>query len=163
MILGVLAYIFIIYGFASFFKRIVGLYAKVTWLAACALIVLVLYIAAYVQLLTPASYSLMILGAGYGLWSIYQNIKSKAYLNWRFTVLGVWISFFSAIFINILMKIHMTHYDNYSHWALIVKFLFTEDRLPTANDTIIAYTSYPMGSSLLVYFATKVAGFNAIS
>ena len=57
------------------------------------------------------------------------------------------------------MQIHLNHYDNYSHWAAIVKFLYTEGRLPYVRDTLIAYTSYPMGSSLLVYFATYLAGY----
>lgn len=57
------------------------------------------------------------------------------------------------------MQIHLNHYDNYSHWATIVKFLYTEGRLPDVHDTIIAYTSYPMGSSLLVYFASYLAGY----
>lgn len=63
------------------------------------------------------------------------------------------------MFINIFLQIHLNHYDNYSHWATIVKFLYTEGRLPDVHDTLIAYTSYPMGSSLLVYFATYLAGY----
>ncbi|MFJ8451127.1 lantibiotic ABC transporter permease [Aerococcus viridans] len=64
------------------------------------------------------------------------------------------------MFINIFLQIHLNHYDNYSHWATIVKFLYTEGRLPDVHDTIIAYTSYPMGSSLLVYFATYLADYS---
>lgn len=60
---------------------------------------------------------------------------------------------------NVIFQIHLNYYDNYSHWATIVKFLYTEGRLPDVQDTIIAYTSYPMGSSLLVYFATYLAGY----
>lgn len=60
---------------------------------------------------------------------------------------------------NTFQHIYVNHYDNYSHWATIVKFLYTEGRLPDVHDTIIAYTSYPMGSSLLVYFATYLASY----
>lgn len=60
---------------------------------------------------------------------------------------------------NVILQIHLDHYDNYSHRATIVKFLYTEGRLPDVQDTLIAYTSYPMGSSLLVYFATYLAGY----
>lgn len=60
---------------------------------------------------------------------------------------------------NVILQIHLDHYDNYSHWATIVKFLYTEGRLSDLHDTIIAYTSHPMGSSLLVYFATYLAGY----
>lgn len=60
---------------------------------------------------------------------------------------------------NIFLHIYLNHYDNYSHWATIVKFLYTEGRLPDVYDTIIAYTYYPMGSSLLVYFAAYLVGY----
>lgn len=160
MILGIALFIFVLFGYANFFTKVCGLYHKTSWIAATAFIVLVLYSAAYFQFLTQASNILSLFGLAYGLWTIYLLIKNKSYKNWEMTFLGTWIILFSAMFIRILTQIHLNHYDNYSHWAVIVKFLFTEDRLPTVNDTIIAYTSYPMGSSLFLYFATQVAGFN---
>lgn len=60
---------------------------------------------------------------------------------------------------NIFLHIYLNHYDNYSHWATIIKFLYPEEWLPDVHDTLISYTSYPMGSSLLVYFATYLAGY----
>lgn len=160
MILGIALFIFVLFGYVNFFTKVCGLYHKTSWIASIAFIVLVLYTAAYFQFLTQASNILILFGLAYGLWTIYLLIKNKSYKNWKMTFLGTWIILFSAMFIRILTQIHLNHYDNYSHWAVIVKFLFTEDRLPTVNDAIIAYTSYPMGSSLFLYFATQVAGFN---
>lgn len=43
---------------------------------------------------------------------------------------------------------------------MIVKFLYTEGRLPNVGDTIISFTSYPIGSSLFVYYATLIGDFS---
>lgn len=86
-------------------------------------------------------------------------MKNRNQQLFKVTPIGIWLLFSGGMFINIFFQIHMNHYDNYSHWAAIVKFLYTEGQLPDVQDTIIAYTSYPMGSSLLVYFATFLAGY----
>ncbi|AKP64640.1 mutg family lantibiotic protection abc superfamily atp binding cassette transporter permease [Levilactobacillus koreensis JCM 16448] len=42
----------------------------------------------------------------------------------------------------------LVHYDNFSHWAVIVKFLTFTGRLPGAHDAIISFTSYPPAMAL---------------
>ena len=46
----------------------------------------------------------------------------------------------------------LLHYDNFTHWATIVKFFHINNALPTQQDTIISYYTYPVGSSLFIYF-----------
>ncbi|WP_254907611.1 hypothetical protein [Candidatus Enterococcus lemimoniae] len=50
------------------------------------------------------------------------------------------------------------HYDNFSHWALIVKSLGLTGQLPNFNIDVIMFNSYPPGSALFVYFFAKVVG-----
>lgn len=38
-------------------------------------------------------------------------------------------------------------YDNFSHWALVVKNMLLTDRFPTFLDTRIIFQEYPMGSA----------------
>src|SRR5699024_1765794 len=93
-------------------------------------------------------------------WHLYQGIKNRHQNQFRISSIGIWLLFYAGIFIHIFLQIHLNHYDNYSHWATIVKFLYTEGRLPDVHDTIIAYTSYPIGSSLLVYFSTYLVSYS---
>lgn len=44
------------------------------------------------------------------------------------------------------------HFDNFTHWALIVKHLLIHDALPTAEHAVITYTNYPVGSALWIYY-----------
>ena len=54
----------------------------------------------------------------------------------------------------------LLHYDNFTHWATIVKFFHINNALPTQQDTIISYYTYPVGSSLFIYFFTTIVGFS---
>lgn len=150
----------VLYGYANFFHIRLGIERKLTWLSSASFIILVLYFSAYRGLLYEASIALVLLGSVLFVYDIYQLIKIKAYRSIRVTLLGSWLILYFSIFASILLQVHLDHYDNYSHWALIVKFLYTEGHLPDVGDTIISYTSYPMGSSLFIYFGTVVAGFN---
>ncbi|MDK8501989.1 hypothetical protein QP860_02865 [Aerococcus sp. UMB1112A] len=47
-----------------------------------------------------------------------------------------------------LVGTHFTHYDNFSHWARIVKFITLEGRLVQNGDQFMSFTSYPPGSAL---------------
>lgn len=54
----------------------------------------------------------------------------------------------------------LNHYDNFSHWAKIVKFLFFEQRLPQYSDNFIGFLSYPLGSSLFINYFVNIVGFS---
>lgn len=47
-------------------------------------------------------------------------------------------------------------YDNFSHWALVVKQMLMTDRFPTFQDPIILFQAYPLGSSVFVYYVSKL-------
>lgn len=55
------------------------------------------------------------------------------------------------------------HYDNFSHWALVVKSMLLTDRFPSFQDTIVLFQEYPLGSaSYIYYFAKMVSNSEAI-
>lgn len=49
-----------------------------------------------------------------------------------------------------------TSYDNFSHWAVVVQVMLTEGRFPTADDPVIVFTAYPLGSASFVYLFGRV-------
>lgn len=64
----------------------------------------------------------------------------------------------AAVFAGLSLTMKLTHYDNFSHWAVIVKYLLSADRLPGADAAIVAFRDYPPGSSLLIYYVCRYAG-----
>ena len=49
-----------------------------------------------------------------------------------------------------------TSYDNFSHWAIVVQVMLAEGRFPTADDTVIVFQAYPLGSASFVYLFGRV-------
>lgn len=47
-------------------------------------------------------------------------------------------------------------YDNFSHWALVVKQMLLTDRFPTFQDHVILFQSYPLGSSSFIYYVCRI-------
>ncbi|MBP3950215.1 hypothetical protein [Bacillus suaedae] len=54
--------------------------------------------------------------------------------------------------------VSFTHYDNFSHWALIVKEMYLMDGLPD-DSTVISFRNYPPGTALFIYFVLKITGY----
>lgn len=70
------------------------------------------------------------------------------------------ICFFAgaAVFAVLSLFMKLTHYDNFSHWAVIVKYLLSAERLPGADTEIVVFRDYPPGSSLFIYYICRYAG-----
>lgn len=64
----------------------------------------------------------------------------------------------TAVFAILIFNLRMDHYDNFSHWALIVKYLLTEGALPRRNSVLVPFRDYPPGSSLYIYFICRFGG-----
>lgn len=56
------------------------------------------------------------------------------------------------------MNMHLTHYDNFSHWGLIIKNMFLEGSLPNFEDTVIFFKGYQPGSACFTYFYGFLTG-----
>ena len=57
-----------------------------------------------------------------------------------------------------LLTTSFVHYDNFSHWAVVVKYMLVTDHIPDAASAIIDFKSYPLGSSSFLYFVSRIVG-----
>lgn len=80
------------------------------------------------------------------------SCQSGLCLDKREKVLYAILSAALAYFFWIMNGSHFTSYDNFSHWATAVKDLLRENRMPNFEDGIIRFQSYPLGSSLFIYY-----------
>lgn len=64
----------------------------------------------------------------------------------------------SIIFLSSSVQFRLQHYDNFSHWAVIVKYLLTNHTLPTIEDTIISFQEYPLGTTSFIYYVCFFLG-----
>ncbi len=60
----------------------------------------------------------------------------------------------------LLRDVRYIHYDNFSHWGLVIKNIFINSRLPNFSDTIISYQAYPTGSACFIWYICKAIGYS---
>ncbi|AVK64610.1 ABC transporter permease [Lactobacillus sp. CBA3606] len=72
-----------------------------------------------------------------------------------------WMIVLGLAMASVLIHSPLIHYDNFSHWATIVKFLTYTGHLPGAHDAIISFTSYPPATALFITQFVTFVGFNA--
>jgi len=122
--------------------------------------VILLFLASLYDYLPEMSIGLYFVGLGLFIYLFTLNYKSvlKAIFD-NISIPSIGMMLYLLIYIISLWNLKLTHYDNFTHWATIVKFFFIENRLPEATDTIITYNNYPIGSSLYLYYISKFVGF----
>lgn len=49
-------------------------------------------------------------------------------------------------------------YDNFSHWALVVREMLRSDRFPNFADTMVHFQEYPLGSASYIYYFARLVG-----
>ncbi len=120
-----------------------------------------LYIAALVGLLGPAALGFLLLGGLLLLRFALRAVRKKP-ISWR-DLLCPGMAFFviaCAALCIMLRGARFMHYDNFSHWGLMVKHLALTNRLPNAGDLYIAFRQYSPGSAMFIYLFTYVFGFS---
>ncbi len=149
-----------LWGYVTIFSRYLHFPKAISWIAVCCLHILVLSFAAYggTGWLSMTSKILFIIGLSFFCWWVFR-CKPKRWSLFQYPMM-LWFYGYFFLMVMTLLSSRLVHYDNFSHWATIVKFLFVEDRLPSATDTIISFTSYPIGSSLFLVHVTRIAGYH---
>ncbi|MGD6968099.1 hypothetical protein ACQCVP_16855 [Rossellomorea vietnamensis] len=64
----------------------------------------------------------------------------------------------TVLFMFLVEGVYFTHYDNFSHWALIVKEMYLMDGLPD-DSTVVLFRNYPPGAALFIYFILESTGY----
>ncbi|THF74052.1 hypothetical protein [Cohnella fermenti] len=64
----------------------------------------------------------------------------------------------SLFFLQMLLRNRLTHYDNFSHWAIVLKLLLSTDAFPTPDAALIDFKNYPLGVTSFLYYICRFAG-----
>lgn len=84
----------------------------------------------------------------------YKSIKFTK----RDTVLMAAFFFVAVYFFFILSGQRFYHYDNFSHWATVVKSMLLTNRMPNESDVMVTFQAYPLGSSVFIYYVCRFLG-----
>lgn len=158
-ILRLLLFFAITMGYDAFFRNGLKMNRRLTWVFTFAFITLVLHLGSLVGEMLETVYVLSAIGcllSLYYLWSVWKKRVKVCRLDY----ISIGMFFYLLLFGMTLWNSPILHYDNFTHWATIVKFFHINNALPTQYDTIISYYTYPVGSSLFIYFFTTIVGFS---
>lgn len=115
---------------------------------------LVLYAGGLAGLLEPAG--LFVLASGV---LCFARFASGLLRGWRrFTPPFVLCAAGAAAFCALALGLRLTHYDNFSHWALIVKELVVAGRFPRADTALLDFADYPPGTAVYLWFFCRFLG-----
>lgn len=87
---------------------------------------------------------------------LYLQIKSREKIKINFNII-IFI-LFAGLFAYLLKGIRLVHYDNFSHWGIVVKEILAENRLPNFLSSAITFKAYPTGTACFIYYICKFIG-----
>lgn len=118
---------------------------------------MVLFCAGLLNILSEISFLLEVAGI---ILLIYFVIIDRG-INWLKHYKKIGYIYFGIMLVAVLLTVNgkvVHHYDNFSHWALVVKQMILTDRFPNFQDTVIVYQEYPLGSAAFIYYVAKIVG-----
>ncbi len=112
---------------------------------------LALYLAGLMHMLRLGSYLVYSVGLALCLYMMWQ-IARKKYRPPYMTLFRAGFLLGAVVFCGLSLLLRLEHYDNFSHWATVVKQMYNTNAFPTLEDAIVSFKDYPPGSSVLVYY-----------
>lgn len=148
-------------GFIMFIERKTKIQVEFIPIITISLITTVLFFGSLLNLLPFTTLALFLIGA-----YLFGNIIFKKYKQHKIIKLfskymtpGVILLIIASIFfLGIFQNQRLLHYDNFSHWAVIVKNMVIDNRLPNIENPTVTFNSYPPGSALFIYYFMKIVG-----
>ena len=118
---------------------------------------MIVYLAGLGGLLRPGALLVLLLGLAGAVWLAVDWAERR----WRPRPPSAFWSAFLAgalVFLAFLKGQRLEHYDNFSHWAVIVKVMLLTDAYPTPADRLVEFTNYPPGAATWIYLVCSFLG-----
>lgn len=121
-------------------------------------ITVLVYYGGILNILYPTACTIYVGGIIALIWW-FKCCYKKVHINVsRFQLLDVCFLLGSLPFILLLSKEHLQHYDNFTHWLIIIKVLLSTNAFPTTANHLIEFSNYPIGTSSLIYYFARFLG-----
>ncbi len=154
-----IGFIISLFGFMFLTKKALDVSFHFVPVFVLSLITVVIYLGGIFNVLYPTACLVYVLGILFFLWFGIIKHKENMYDLKEFHLLDVCFLVGTIPFLILLLNEHLMHYDNFTHWALIVKTLYINRAFPTSN-TMIEFTNYPIGTSSLLYYFSCFLGYS---
>ena len=145
-------------GYVAAARVYLNITPKASYIFSFSSLALLMYFAGLAGILPYAAYTFF--GGGIALLALLamQKKLTLAYNLSSINAINIAFVIGCTAFIASLINTRFIHYDNFSHWAVVVKNMLVTDRIPDAASAIIDFKSYPLGSSSFLYYVCRIVG-----
>ncbi len=143
------------YGFAV--HRVLKIHAYFTPVFTMAGISLIVYAGGLFGALRPAAYLVLAGGLAGSAYFFCLLFRKKTGIRMP-GFFGVCFGAVTLAFARLILHLKLLHYDNFSHWAAMVKYLLSANRFPGADTELVTFLDYPPGSSVFIYYVCLFLG-----
>lgn len=143
------------YGFAV--HRVLKIHAYFTPVFTMAGISLILYAGGLFGALRPAAYLVLAGGLAGSAYFFCLLLRRKTGIHMP-GFFGVCFGAVTLVFAGLILHLKLLHYDNFSHWAVMVKYLLSAHRFPGLDTEMVTFLDYPPGSSVFIYYVCLFLG-----
>lgn len=142
-------------GITMFIKNLFKIEVSFSPIVSIATISITVFLAGLLNCLVIANILLYVFGLGYIIYFILHTLPNPKKIPIEAIVCAVII----CLLFFILFQAKLLHYDNYSHWANIVKNMLNLNSFPTQlNENTVTFITYPPGSACFIYYVCYFIG-----
>jgi len=118
----------------------------------------IVYFCGLAGFLLPGSAAVLAVGVILFVFSLTRRIRNRPNEGFRLSLFCVGFAVGSLFFFQLLLTSRLIHYDNFSHWAIVIKQMLSTNAFPDAASALVDFKNYPLGSSSFIYFICRFAG-----
>lgn len=145
-------------GYVAFVRAYWRISPRASYVFVLSALACLMYFAGLLNVLLIGSYALFFGGVALFIVVLARRKMALAYNRSSLSAMNIGFALGLAFLIASLIDTKFVHYDNFSHWAVVVKSMLIENQIPTAASAIIDFKSYPLGSSAFLYYFCRVVG-----
>ena len=146
------------WGYMIFAKIVIGMRREFVPIFIFSFIGCMVYFCGLLGILLWGSVLIMVLGLIIFAVFLPSSLKKWRYFRPHISLFGFFWILGSFCFFLLLLRSKFTHYDNFSHWAIVVKQMLSTNAFPTLESKLIDFKNYPLGISSFIYYICRFAG-----
>lgn len=145
-------------GYMMLTQKVIGLRREFVPGFIFSFVAFIIYFCGLLGILFVGSIAVMVAGLTiFGILLI-DRLKKESSFHLSISLFEFFWGVGCLFFFYLLIRSKLTHYDNFSHWAIVLKQILSTNAFPTAESTLIDFKNYPLGISSFLYYVCRFAG-----